>query len=86
MRQQAAARRQRLAPLSLREKELEKQMEKTQKRLKQLEELLADETLYDESRKQQLNEFLLEQGKCSSDLKVSEEQWLEVQEEIAEFE
>ncbi len=85
-RQQAAVRRERLAPLRLKERELDRQMEKIHKRLQQLEESLADETLYEEAKKKQLNECLLEQGKQRSELAACEELWLQIQEEIADFE
>lgn len=84
-RQQAAAMRQRLAPLRAKEKQLDRQMEKVGKRLKEMEEFLADESLYQESNKAKLAGLLQEQGELRSQQVASEQQWLEVQEEIEEF-
>lgn len=77
LRQQAAAQRQQLAPLRNEIKKLEQQMEKALKQLAQVEELLADATLYDESRKAQLAELLMKQAKLKAGSDALEEQWLE---------
>jgi ATP-binding cassette subfamily F protein 3 len=76
-RQQAAAQRQQLAPLRNEIKKLEQQMEKAHKQLAEVEDLLADATLYEEARKAQLTELLLKQAKLKTGCESLEEQWLE---------
>jgi ATP-binding cassette subfamily F protein 3 len=76
-RQQAAAQRQQLAPLRNEIKKLEQQMEKAHKQLAEVEDLLADATLYEEARKAQLTELLLKQAKLKAGSESLEEQWLE---------
>ena len=81
-RQQAAAKREELAPLRNKVKQLEKEMESTQKTLAKIEDRLADESLYDEARKSDLTDLLQQQGQMKSLLEETEEQWLEAQERL----
>lgn len=83
-RQQAAARREQLAPLRKREKVLEKEIDKLQAQLKQLEDKLADASLYDDANKPRLTTLLQQQGEAKSALAQSEEEWLDIQEQLAD--
>lgn len=82
-RQQAADRREKLAPLSKQERRLEVEIEKIQSKLTKIESSLADESLYLEANKNDLSALIQEQGALKSKLVSSEQEWLEVQEEIA---
>src|SRR5690606_15045254 len=82
LRQQSAAQRQQLKPLTNKLKSLETQMEKLQKRLAEIETLLSDSQVYDDKNKAGLRELLAEQTKLQTQLAESEENWLMVSEEI----
>ena len=84
-RQQAADRRELLAPLNKKEKRLEVQIEKIQSKLSEIETLLSDESIYLEENKNDLNVLIQEQGVLKSRLLSNEEEWLEIQEEIANY-
>ena len=84
-RQQAADRRELLAPLNKKEKRLEVQIEKIQSKLSEIETLLSDESIYLEENKNDLNVLIQEQGMLKSGLVSNEEEWLEIQEEIANY-
>ena len=81
-RRQAAAQREQLAPLRRELKTLEKKMEQYGGKLAQLEQQLADNTLYDEAHRDQLTDLLREQGQLKSDLEQAEERWLELSTEL----
>ena len=81
-RQLAAAKREEVAPLRKLVKQCERDIEKLQQQLAKIEEALADEGLYDDSRKTELTDLLQKQGKFSSELQAAEEQWLEAQERL----
>ncbi len=81
-RQDAAAKRARLAPLSKEIKKLEKQMQQLSTQLQALETQLADTSLYDEANKQQLKTLLSEQASLQSANNDAEEAWLELQEQL----
>jgi len=85
-RQQAANRREKLAPLKKKERQLEKEIEKIQSKLDKIEASLGKESLYLEENKNELSALILEQGALKSQLLRSEEAWLEIQEEIADYE
>lgn len=85
-RQQAADRREKLAPLKKQERRLEAEIEKLQTKLTNIENSLADENMYLEESKNDLNALIQEQGALKSQLLKQEEAWLEVQEEISNFE
>lgn len=85
-RQEAALRRERLAPLKKQERQLEKEIEKAQKKLKDVEASLAEERLYLEENKAELNGLILEQGALKAALMRQEDEWLQVQEQIASYE
>ena len=81
-RQQSAAARAQLKPLTNKLKSLETQMEKLQKRLSEIETQLADPAIYDEKNKSILQPLLQEQAKLQSQLEETEENWLMVSEEL----
>ena len=83
-RQEAAAKREQMAPLRKREKALEQEIEKLQKQLTQLETRLADTSLYDEANKSILTECLQQQGDLKSRLVKCEDEWLELQEQLVD--
>jgi ATP-binding cassette subfamily F protein 3 len=83
-RQQAAARRQALAPLLKEQKRIEKRMPQLQQRLSELEAMLSDSEIYNDTNKTRLQEALAEQGALKSELESLEEQWLEVSEQLEE--
>jgi ATP-binding cassette subfamily F protein 3 len=53
--------------------------------LARIESSLADENIYLEQNKNDLNTLIQEQGALKSKLVSNEEEWLEVQEEIANY-
>ncbi len=81
-RQDAAAERARLAPLRKQVKALEASMDKANKRLAELEELLSDTALYEPQNKTQLQTLLREQGDTRQALETAEEEWLSAQEAL----
>lgn len=83
-RQEAAAKREQEAPLRKREKALEQDIEKYQKQLTQLEQKLADTSLYEEANKSKLTDLLQQQGDLKSRLAKVEDEWLELQEQFSE--
>ncbi len=84
-RQLAALKREKLAPMKKQEKAIESKIDKLHKQLEETEEALLDESLYQDAKKLLLNDFLQKQGRLRVQLTQSEEQWLELQEEIADF-
>jgi ATP-binding cassette subfamily F protein 3 len=84
-RQLAAAKRVNMAPLRKREKQLEKSIEVLHNELQVIEESLADPLLYDDDNKSKLKDTLFQQGKLKTQLRGSEEEWLQVQEKIEAF-
>jgi len=84
-RQQAADRREKLAPLNKQERRLEAEIEKIQSKLAKIESSLANENIYLEENKNDLNALIQEQGALKSKLASNEEEWLEIQEEIANY-
>ena len=84
-RQQAANRREQLAPLMKKEKSLEANINKIQQQLNKIEAALAEESIYLEANKNELNGLIQEQGTLKSKLGSQEEQWLQIQEEISSY-
>ena len=84
-RQEAANRREKLAPLRKRERRLETDIDKIQKKLQQLESSLADESMYLDENKAQLNSLIQDQGALKAQLVRVEDEWLQVQEEITDY-
>jgi len=82
LRQQAAARRQALKPLTDKLKKLERQMEQLTAKLGDVEQALADPSIYEEAHKERMQTLLKSQGEYRSQLDDCEEQWLMLTEEV----
>jgi len=82
IRQQAADRRNELKPLRDRIKRLEREMEKLQSALQAIEEKLADTTLYEDDRKDELNDVLFDRARFAASLQEVEGEWLEKSQEL----
>lgn len=80
-----AEKRQRLAPLRKQQQTAEKQMEKLQAKLSDIEEKMADTGLYEAARKDELQTLLQNQGQLKSELEEVELQWMELSEELEAF-
>jgi len=81
-RQQSAQQREALKPLREKLRKLEQQLEKDQARLAQLEEKLADPSLYEDANKQKLATLLREQGELKTRISAAEEEWLQTSEAL----
>lgn len=81
-RQEAAARRAKLAPLSKEVKKLEHRMASIDKELADIEQQLADTALYEEQNKQELRSLLSRQASLNNENTTLEENWLTLQEEM----
>lgn len=77
-----AERRQRLAPLRKKQQAAEKQMEKLQAQLDTIEEKMSDTDLYSDSRKDELQQLLTQQGDLKSQLEEIEMEWMELTEQL----
>lgn len=82
LRQNAAARRVQLAPLTSKIKKLEQNMQKLGGQLSVIEEQLTDTELYSENNKDQLKKILGQQAQLCQENDDIEEQWLALQEEL----
>ncbi|GIU06061.1 MULTISPECIES: ABC transporter ATP-binding protein [unclassified Shewanella] len=78
--------RQKLSPLKKVQTKLEKEQHKANERLKELEDMLADTSLYDADNKAKLTQVLAERTTLTQGLEESEMEWLEIQEEIETIE
>jgi len=74
--------RQKLSPLRKLQQQEEKAQQKTNERLTELENMLADVSLYDAENKAKLTQTLNERTKLTQALELSEMDWLELQESI----
>jgi len=81
-RQKAAQQRQQLAPLTKQVRKLESVMEQYQIGLDEIEQLLADEGLYKDEKKDRLSKILQQQAELKRQLKDAEERWLQAQENL----
>jgi ATP-binding cassette, subfamily F, member 3 len=81
-RRQAAEQRQRLQPLRTRAKRLEAELERLAARKSELQNRLADPTLYEDHRKDELKALLMEQADADQALAEVEEAWLGISEEL----
>jgi ATP-binding cassette subfamily F protein 3 len=79
-RRQSAAEREALRPQTDKIKKLEKEMEKLQKEASKLEAILTDQSLYEESHKDELKKHLLALSETKKNLESVEHEWLEAQE------
>jgi len=84
-RQDAAGKRKLLQPLRNKLKKLEKQIDKLNHEKDEIEAKLADNSLYDESYKQQLKTLLEQQTTVTQSLEKVEEDWLAISEEMEEL-
>ena len=82
LRQLAADRRHELKPLRDRIKRLEREMEKLQIAMNEVEARLADTMLYSDEKKSELNSALFDQAKIAADLQQLEGEWLEKSSEL----
>ena len=80
-RQAAAAKREQLKPLTQKIKKLEREIEKAQQQLGEVEQQLSDPDLYNTG-DTQLNELLKKQGELRKRINESEEQWLNLSDEL----
>jgi ATP-binding cassette subfamily F protein 3 len=81
---QEAERRQALKPLKDRVKKAEQAMQKFEQQLSALNEALADNSLYEAQRKDELTELLQQQAHAQVQLAQAEAEWLEAEEAIQE--
>ncbi|AXO14411.1 ABC-F family ATP-binding cassette domain-containing protein [Thalassospira indica] len=80
-RQQAAEKRKLAAPIKREVEKLEKQMEKLSERKAGIEEKMADPTLYEDANAQKLADIQKELGQIENELAMTEQKWLDKQEE-----
>ena len=85
-RQQAAAQRARLRPLTKRLEKTEAEMAKLEQKLDEVQAQLADTDIYSEARKDDLAALLKLEGELKSAAESLEQDWLELQEQIEELE
>ncbi len=81
-RQQAARSREELKPLRDKVRKLEQQLEREHRKLVELEQKLADPTLYEETNKGWLAKLVHEQGELKRQLTLTEEAWMEATEQL----
>lgn len=81
-RQAAAALRQQQAPLRKQADKLEKELSKVQEQSAALESQLADNSLYEAARKDELKQCLAEQARLKARETELEEAWLEIMEQL----
>jgi ATP-binding cassette subfamily F protein 3 len=81
-RRAAAEARQRLQPLRNEVKKAEKEMTSLQQIINDVEDKLADNSLYEASKKEELKQLLAEQAAAKSQLELVEMAWLEASEAI----
>ncbi|MBV36065.1 MAG: ABC transporter ATP-binding protein [Rickettsiales bacterium] len=77
-----AEKRKALQPLKNKLRKVEQELDKVQKRKAELDELMADQTLYDDANKGKLAELSTEYGEVNQRLETLEEDWLMLNEEL----
>lgn len=82
----AAEKRQQKAPITNRLKKIDQLMAKLQQEQDELETKLADNTLYQDENKSQLNQVVSRSNQVKSELESIEEEWLELTEQLESFE
>jgi ATP-binding cassette, subfamily F, member 3 len=85
-RRTAAVARQKLQPLRNAVKKSEQKMETIQSKLDMVEQKLADNSLYEDSAREQLKALLVEQGDLKAELEQVEMDWFEVSEALQKAE
>ena len=81
-----AAKRQQKAPLTNRLKNVDKSIAKLQKEQSELEQILSDNDLYAEDNQKRLAQFIERSNKVNSELEQLEEEWLDLHEQLEDFE
>jgi ATP-binding cassette subfamily F protein 3 len=81
-RQQAARSREELKPLRDKVRKLEQQLEREHRKVIEMEQKLADPTLYEDVNKGWLAKLLTEQGELKRQLSATEEAWLAATEQL----
>jgi ATP-binding cassette subfamily F protein 3 len=84
-RQDAAAKRARLQPLQKAANQAEAKVGKLEAELVSVREALADETLYNAERKQELTNLVAREGRLVRDLATAEDEWFEAQDTLETF-
>ncbi len=85
LRQEQAEARKRLKPLTDKVTKVEKSLNQRRQQLADLEEKLAEESLYtDQSRKDELKQLIKEQGETKTEIEALEWEWLEASEALEE--
>ncbi len=82
LRQQAAAKREKLLPLTKKLKKIEKELEALGRKVAEFEEVLSEPMIYDDANKDKLKGILQEQGSAKALMEETEHHWLELSEEI----
>lgn len=77
-----AEKRKALQPLKNKLRKVEQELDKVQKRKAELDELMADQSLYDDANKGKLAELSTEYGEVNQRLETLEEDWLMLNEEL----
>lgn len=85
-RQARAEQRKKLKPLRDKVRAAEKQMDRVQIKLTEIEKALSDTNLYEAQQKEQLQSLLKEQGELAQELARWEENWMLAQEELENLE
>ena len=85
-RQQAAAQREKLRPLTKELNRTESDMSRVERELSLLQETLADAALYSEARKAELAQLLQAEGGLKAQAEQLEERWLELQQSVEDLE
>lgn len=85
-RKKTAKNREKLAPVTKNIRELETLMNQLESQLKEIQDSLADENIYKDEQKKQLNSVLTNQSDVEKRLKICEEHWLESQDQLEALE
>ncbi|NOX27247.1 MAG: ATP-binding cassette domain-containing protein [Gammaproteobacteria bacterium] len=85
-RQNAALKRQRLNPLRSKIKKLEQRIDKKQIKMNEVEQQLADNSIYEDSNKTVLTDILYEQRQLQQELNLCEEEWMTLSDEYEQLE
>jgi ATP-binding cassette subfamily F protein 3 len=81
-RQKAAEERKALSAMTSRIKRIEEKIESANGKLKAVESLLADTTLYEEAQRDQLSDLIHQQAELKGELESLEENWLQLHEQL----
>ncbi|WP_152208505.1 ATP-binding cassette domain-containing protein [Marinobacter changyiensis] len=81
-----ASLRQSISPYRKQQATLEKAMDRLQVELSELEQLMADPSLYDDANKARMKDLLSRQAQCKGRLEDVEAEWLEVSQRVEDLE